>query len=150
MKGEEAGRNSQRASAKNAIGENNTGSWRAPGCGHSVQILELNSLRPAEGGNRKATGRLEHPVGTFSKPDQAYAISGSADCELANDLAHRSSSALLSREVGRGQLQLAVPSERKLEEGKERPSEQAADSRWCWAPARKVPGIRDLVLSLLE
>lgn len=84
-----------------------------------------HSLRLAEGGNWKAAGRLEHPVDSFPRPARLGLRSppGSADSVPANALAGASSPALLSREVGRGQLQqLEVPPpERKWKEGKKRP-----------------------------
>lgn len=142
-------------SAKNAIGENNTGGWRGPGC-VGTPHRPYNSQPPARG-RRELESRREIGAPCRLLPKAARlglrSPPGSADSVPANALAGASSPALLSREVGRGPLQqLEVPptprgSGRK---GRSAPSEQAADFCGCWAPAQKVLGIRDLVLSSLE
>lgn len=109
-------------SAKNAIGENNTGGWRGPGC-VGTPHRPYNSQPPARG-RRELESRREIGAPCRLLPKAARlglrSPPGSADSVPANALAGASSPALLSREVGRGQLQqLEVPPLREEVEGRE-------------------------------
>lgn len=77
-----------------------------------------------------------------STPAQAYALPGSADAVLAH--------AQLRVSGGQQRSPAAVRSIGEETGRSSAGSEQATDCCRCWASARKVLGIRDLVLSLLD